>query len=178
MLAIGISFVSLILGIFNLLMLFAVLNRLKESGSQLPGIGSSHSNELPVGAPVPVPSDDEQQPTLVAFFAPGCPACDKLLPAFAEVATAHPDGPDRVAVVITAGMDASRYTAKLGQAVRTITGGLAKDYIAAYQVIGFPVVCRLSPSGVLLWSAHDAAALNILSARLTATAPTPSGARA
>ena len=166
MLAIGIAFVSLALGVFNLLMLFAVLNRLKEHGARPPG--SRRVTVLPAGTSVQVPGDGAK-PTLVAFFAPGCPACEKLLPVFTEVA-ARAAGAERVAMVIAAGLDPERYRVTLGNAGRLITGPLAVQYVAAFEVIAFPIVYALTPDGVVRWSARDSQSLTALSANEAAAA--------
>ncbi|KAB2343653.1 TlpA family protein disulfide reductase [Actinomadura rudentiformis] len=85
-------------------------------------------------------------PTLVAFLAPGCQACDFAVPSFLERAEQAPGGRDHVLVVIMGtpklGMELRE---KLAPVARVLTEEVeAGPLVQAFGVIGLPAFALLS----------------------------------
>ncbi|MFE9017154.1 hypothetical protein ACFYNL_00985 [Streptomyces sp. NPDC007808] len=164
--SLGLSVLGLLLGLFNLLLLYGVVRRLKEIESRpahvtsTPVTGITDAHRLTAGATVDIP--DGTRPTLVAFFAPGCEPCEQLLPLVVTSAMDEPGGRERVLAVLSEGTDDdnARFTKALEPVARVIAGD-AKDpwvesWITAFRVDGLPLVCGLDDTGdgvAIRWSA-------------------------
>jgi hypothetical protein len=85
------------------------------------------------------------EPTVVAFFSPGCPACRELVPLF--VATAATTRALAVVEDGPAGME--NYVSDLAPAATVLVGEQARSAVTAFHVRGFPAVCTVDTSGVV-----------------------------
>jgi peroxiredoxin len=85
-------------------------------------------------------------PTLVAFLAPGCPACDFSVPAFLERAERAPGGRDHVLAVL---MGSPRYGEELRERLAPVARVLTEEHeggplVRAFGVLGLPAFGLLS----------------------------------
>jgi len=154
-----------VLCLINLLVSYGVIRRLREHAALLASRnGVVDDSMAPVGSTVAgfaaIASDGTAVdptsfavPTLVGFFAPGCPACEELLPAFLAI---HATGVDadgrkvqRVLAVVTEGQTAPDYAARLSGSVPVVGGEQAQRMAAAFGVRGYPCVCVVDPGGVI-----------------------------
>lgn len=107
--SLGLSVLGLLLGLFDLLLLYGVIRRLKEiearpaHAAPAPVTGITEAHRMTAGAMVDIP--DGTRPTLVAFFAPGCEPCEQLLPLVLTSAMDEPGGSERVVAILSEGTD-------------------------------------------------------------------------
>jgi peroxiredoxin len=85
-------------------------------------------------------------PTLVAFLAPGCQACDHSVPAFLERAERAPGGREHVLAVV---MGSPRYSDELRERLAPVARVLTEEQeggplIKAFGVLGVPAFGLLS----------------------------------
>lgn len=85
-------------------------------------------------------------PTLVAFLAPGCQACDFSVPAFIERAERAPGGRDHVLAVL---MGSPRFADELRERLAPVARVLAEEeeggpLVRAFGVLGLPAFALLS----------------------------------
>ncbi|MFI6964079.1 hypothetical protein [Streptomyces sp. NPDC050255] len=155
MASVGLSVIAVLLSVFNLLLLYGVIRRLKER----PPRAAPDEALLAPGTAVELPAGERPSPTLVGFFAPGCGPCDELLPSFAAYASSHPGGRERVRVVLYGEPGEPRYTQALGPVAGLVPAEAHPLWTAAFRTSAYPQVHALSPAGVVLWSAGSAAEL-------------------
>ncbi|MGP3966692.1 hypothetical protein [Streptomyces sp. 6N223] len=178
MIAIVLSALALCVTAFNLLLSYGIVRRLREQDAALaearwrPGAEPT-STGLRVGARIQLPAGPDgagdagaevSSPTLVGFFAPGCASCEEMLPAFAEAATAHPGGRERVRAIVAAdgpadggaAGDASRYADALAAVAVVEAAPAGSAWFRAFQADAFPQVHALTETGELRWSAASA----------------------
>jgi thiol-disulfide isomerase/thioredoxin len=162
--------------LFNLVLIFGVIRRLREHTEALSGlslVGGPSEVILPAGSAVgpfvavtvdgaAVSRDDLDGETLVGFFAPGCRNCEAQLPQFVELATRHPGGPHRVLAVVvgapepdaaaSTGGAGSPTVAALARVARVVLARPDAEVTKAFGVQGFPAYAVVGPAGVLVTS--------------------------
>ncbi|MFC5661709.1 hypothetical protein ACFP3U_01790 [Kitasatospora misakiensis] len=165
--SLGLSVLGLVLGLFNLLLLYGVIRRLKEiearprtAAAPARPTGITDAHRLTAGTVLDIP--DGSRPTLVAFFAPGCAPCEELLPLVAGHAAQEPGGRDRVLAVLSDGTpeDNARFAQALDPVARVVVGGPKDPHITpwtdVFRVDGLPLVCGLDDTAAgmaISWSA-------------------------
>ncbi|MFH9008168.1 hypothetical protein ACH4E5_33630 [Streptomyces afghaniensis] len=167
--SLGLSVLGLLLGLFNLLLLYGVIRRLKEIEARpahtapAPVTGITDAHRMTAGAMVDIP--DGTRPALVAFFAPGCEPCEQLLPLVVTSAMDEPGGSERVVAVLSEGTDDdnARFIKALEPVARVIVGDpkdpWVESWITTFRVDGLPLVCGLDDTGdgvAIRWSAVSA----------------------
>jgi thiol-disulfide isomerase/thioredoxin len=152
-----------VLCVLNLLLTYGVIRRLREHNELLAHRGQLAVPDLVVGAGSLVGpfsaatvdgdeliADDLVPGTLVGFFSPDCPACDEQLPKFADVAAAHPGGPERVlAVMIAPGEVAAEQVAALSSRARLVVVPPGAEIEKAFGVKGYPAFALLGEDRVV-----------------------------
>jgi thiol-disulfide isomerase/thioredoxin len=157
-----------LLGVLNLVFCFGVIRRLREHTKLLENRHGGPAPTLirPAGQVIDefaattvdgteISRESLSGTTLAAFFSPGCGPCAEQLPAFVELARAHPGGRDRVLAVLThddedGAADMAAALADVAEVVHERPGtGAVKG---AFEVRGFPVFALVAPGGLLLVS--------------------------
>lgn len=152
------------LGLLNLLLLVAVLRRLRANPAQ----GETAHGGAAHGAHAD-PGEDEfhglrfgerpdhfgvrllhgghlthedvigKGPTLIGFFSPGCGACVAQAPAFTRRAAAWPGGPDRVVVVVADDTEeGAEFAERFAGLARLVVDGTTGPVATAFGVTAFP----------------------------------------
>ena len=85
------------------------------------------------------------EPTLVGFFSPGCPACTDLIPAFVAAA----EGRRALAVVEAGPAEFDDHVSDLTGHATVVAGEPAAVAVSAFGVRGFPAVCTVDGQGVV-----------------------------
>ena len=158
-------------GVLNLLLLLTLLRRQRAGTLDLgaPAGAVRAGRGLLVGSaatgPFRVPTlhggelteaDLTGEPTLVAFFSPGCHACAEQTPHFLRRAAAWPGGPDRVVVVVADdGEEAEEYAEKFAGVARLVVDGVDGPVATAYGVGAFPAFGVLGPDGTVVAESVD-----------------------
>jgi len=166
-LVIGLVVVGL-LGVFNLLLAYGLVRRLREHSdliSRLSDAVSGRSSAGSIAAPgtrvppfraVTVDSDvvDSGQlgaSTLVGFFSPGCPPCEELLPQFLATARATPGGRQAVLAVVVS--DDGENSAYLVEPLRDVASVVVErrggELGAAFGVSSYPATCEVDATGTV-----------------------------
>ncbi|WP_086821704.1 TlpA disulfide reductase family protein [Allokutzneria sp. NRRL B-24872] len=102
--------------------------------------------------------NDLADPTLVGFFSADCPACGENLPAFLDRARAL--GRDRVLAVTHGTTDeVSDLVAKLSAVASVVTEAPDGPLGRAFAVRGVPALCLVEPTGTVVASGSEMAAL-------------------
>ncbi|WP_418955693.1 hypothetical protein [Streptomyces tritici] len=137
--------------VFQLLVLFAVLRRLREHESRFERLARSAGpmdaydpNEL-VGRRVPELAEHTGgAPRTLGFFSVGCEACHEQAPAFVTAATAG----DATAVVV--GAHADELTGLLAGVPEIVTGEDGDRLMKAVDIRAFPTFLQVDAEGVIL----------------------------
>lgn len=166
--------VGLLCGL-NLLLMLAVLRRLRENEAQsaragvnplaeqgfVPEVGS-HITDF---STTTIDGDevslrDLDGPLLAGFFSPGCPACREELPGFVKFAKALPDGRERSLVVVSGSIEegADIVDAVRGVA-RVVVEPLRGPVESAFGVRAWPSFVVLAPDRTVSQSALGVAGL-------------------
>ncbi|MEH1166252.1 hypothetical protein V6V47_12780 [Micromonospora sp. CPCC 205539] len=140
--------------LFNLLLIFAVLRRLREHTAELARLQEQRQAgpalydptvlvgrmlpELPVGA--------DERPELVGFFDAACDACHKHAPEFAAAAKRHA----AAAVVTGKGQDADDLADLLADVPTVLVGADAVAVTAALGLEAFPTFLHVGLDGTIL----------------------------
>ncbi|MFD5394242.1 TlpA disulfide reductase family protein [Streptomyces sp. NPDC127097] len=155
-----------LLCVFNLVLTYGIVRRLREP---VAGAGGK-ALEVPqsvLGAGATVGSfsatdtegssltrDDLPEGQLVTFMAPGCPACEELLPLVAERAREY--GPERVLAVVVRdagkenvgeGKGVREYLERLAPVARVMTCDLGDELTAAFALTGVPAYVEMGRGG-------------------------------
>ncbi|GAA3082702.1 TlpA family protein disulfide reductase [Streptosporangium carneum] len=158
-----------LLGVLNLLLLLAVLRRLRDYGAKwaLAGLdriverkSSPESGHRVAdfeataldGAPVSLRAPDA--PLFTGFFSTGCPSCREEVPRFVEYAAAMPGGPERKLAVVSG---TAEQGADIIDAVRRVARVVVEPQdgpvAGAFGVQGSPTFVLLDQDGTVRTSA-------------------------
>lgn len=160
------------IGMFNLLLAFGIIRRLREhtrllasspsegSGLQVVGIGS------PLGPFVTstldgsaISTDDVTGSALVGFFSPDCGPCHAMIPRFVASAREMSGAERPVAVIVNDGHAVPHdMIESLRPVARVVVEERGGPMTSAFAVHGFPAICRVDDSGVIRAAAMDTGA--------------------
>jgi thiol-disulfide isomerase/thioredoxin len=161
--AVGLVVVGL-LGMFNLVLSFGLVRRLREHSGLLARVTAGPGSAglvAEVGTRVApfrvtavdgalVDRDVLAGPTLVGFFAPGCGPCGELLPRFVAAARAMPGGRAAVvAVVVEDGSPAGYLVDPLAEVASVVLEERGGVLGTAFGVDSYPVTCVVDAVGVV-----------------------------
>lgn len=163
-LAIGLATIAIAVTLLNLLVLFAVIRRLRSLQEQLtqgstpdaPAVGTTideyTANTIGGGT---LTRRDLDGDSLVAFFSPGCPPCKEMIARFAADPAALPAQTYAFVVGNDLDPDARQYVADLaGVATRTAYVEPDSPVLTAFGgVAAFPTVLRIA-GGTVAASGH------------------------
>jgi thiol-disulfide isomerase/thioredoxin len=162
-----------LLGLVNLMLLTAVLRRLRTQASDhhpspfeqpMARVGT-RVDDFAVSTVDGTAWSRESLTgdTLVGFFSPGCPACEDLLPEFVAYAERFPGGADQVVAVVEAlPEDAGRYVSRLSPVARVVTDPPSRAVVApAFAVRAFPGVVMVDATGLITAGGSDIGALPV-----------------
>ncbi len=165
-LVIGLVVVGL-LGVFNLLLAYGLVRRMREHSdliSRLSDVVSGRSSAgsiVAAGTRVPpfravtvdsevVDRDRLGASTLVGFFSPGCAPCEELLPQFVAAARATPGGRAAVIAVVVADDSSGGYLLDaLGDVASVVLEGRGGELGAAFGVKSYPATCQIDATGTV-----------------------------
>ncbi len=129
--------------LFELLLTFAVLRRLREQGEELAALKAKHgpryNPEVLAGKEIPVIGHD-----LVGFFDSGCPTCHVEAPRFAELAVSH----TALAVITGEPKDVTDLIELLSPVASLVLGDEAAELVKAVDIQAFPTFLQVSGSRV------------------------------
>jgi thiol-disulfide isomerase/thioredoxin len=142
------------LGLFNLLLTFAVLRRLREHTEELARLRdvrhfdpAAYDSGVLVGRTLPeFATSTGNRPELVGFFDATCSTCHEHAPEFAVVAR-RPGG---VAVVTGAGPGADDLIGLLADVPTVLTGDEAAEVADSLGVQAFPTFLRVDQEGTIV----------------------------
>ena len=164
-----------LLGLANLLLLSAVLRRLREHQVRLDSLHADTSGDpeiLAVGEHVGEFAavgtrgeaidrrDTLAQPTLVGFFSPACPPCHEQLPLFVEHGR---DGARVLSVVLDdpeAAGERDEMVSRLEAHGPVVLVQQHDSLVSAFRVSAYPAVFAVSPDGRVESSGHAVAGLS------------------
>lgn len=138
------------LGLLNLILLLAVIRRLREMTSRDAQTRRPREEMLrPVGSQleaftvtdvdgVRLTSAAAADRLLVGFFAPGCTPCHEQIPAFRRLAAAGGRDSALAVVVGTPGEKADAVAGELSPAARVVIEGMGGSLTTTFGVSGFP----------------------------------------
>ena len=150
--------------VFNLVLTYAIIRRLREHGellSKRPGLSDPDSVVHPAGTVVsPVRAvtvegeaivvGEAGRQTLVGFFTPRCPACIERLPEFVSLAAGMPGGAaDVVAVTIGAPEETGDLRAGLAAVALVVNEQDGGPLGKALGVQGYPAFALLDSSTIV-----------------------------
>lgn len=133
--------------VFDLLLTFAVLRRLREHTAELAVLGVSRSAGPDVGALVGKRLPESvlaHAPRLVGVFDAHCSTCFEHAPAFAAEAA----GTALAAVVTGSGPKADELAGRLA-GIPVVTGSDAEEVVTALGIPAFPTFLRVAPDGTV-----------------------------
>ncbi|MDP9865774.1 MULTISPECIES: hypothetical protein [Streptosporangium] len=141
-----------ILCIFDLVLTFAVLRRLREHTAELERLaGPARFGRYDPGVLVgrtlpPVGADGGERARLVAFFDVSCDACHEHAPRFADAARAD----TAMAVISGDGEKAGDLIEMIGGAASVVTAEQADSLVKAVGIEAFPTFLRVDPDGTIV----------------------------
>jgi hypothetical protein len=152
-----------LLGLLNLVLMIAVVGRLRELNERVSRLPEPDTTGIiPAGqSPGPfeaVTTDGGQisherlsDPTLVAFFSPGCSECVHQVPEFTRRVAEWYDGREHVIAVVVAdpGQDTAEMVARLEPVAQVVVERPQAVMTTAFQVNVLPVICLLDASGTV-----------------------------
>jgi hypothetical protein len=147
--------------VFDLLLTFAVLRRLREQSAELARLAGQaqfapYDPGVLVGRTLPrADADSVDRPRLVAFFDVNCDACHEHAPQFAVAARAHA----AMAVISGAGPRLDDLVEMVGGVSSVITAERADNLVKAVGVEAFPTFLRVGPDGTIVEAQTELAAL-------------------
>ncbi|MFG1949390.1 TlpA family protein disulfide reductase [Nonomuraea sp. NPDC048826] len=158
-----------VLGGLNLLLMLAVLRRLREydakwaragidnladrkmvpePGTQVADFTATTLDGAEIALSEPAGVSGADGPLLVGFFSPGCPACHDELPRFVEYAGAG--GRDRNLVVISGSAeDAADIIEAVAPMARVVVEPIEGPLMTAFAVRGWPSFIALGQDGTV-----------------------------
>ncbi len=151
-LAVALAIVAAI-GLFNLLLTYGVIRRLKEHtrllDQQAAGGGHLAPMILPVGSPVGefdavagdgtgVTRADLGDEALLAFFSPTCGPCKAQLPVFMDSAGRLGGSVNVVAVVLSGETGSEEMAERLARVSRVVSEPQEGPIVSAFRVTAFP----------------------------------------
>ncbi|MFI6505081.1 hypothetical protein [Nonomuraea typhae] len=146
-----------VLCLFDLVLTFAVLRRLREHTAELARLSGAtpppYDPAVLVGRSLP--ADGTQWPGLVAFFHADCDACHVHAPAFAATAR----GLDAMAVVCGDGPKRDRLAEVCDGLPYVVTGERAAALEKAVGIEAFPAFLRVGADGAVVAAHLDLTAL-------------------
>lgn len=157
-----------LLSMANLLLMVGVIRRLRKMATQSE-FGSPMMDGLLVGermpefaamttAGEPVTHELVSGPALIAFFSPGCPPCEELLPRF--IARARTSSSQAFAVVVAdPGEDVAEKVERLREVARVVVEPPMGDLQRAFKVQGYPTVYVIDADGTVAGTNLDAQVL-------------------
>ena len=165
-LAIALVVVGL-LGVFNLLLAYGLIRRMREhaelisrlseavSGRSSAGIIAASGTRVPPFRAVAVDGEvvDSRslgESTLVGFFSPGCAPCEELLPQFLATARAKPGGRRAVLAVVVSDDSSGAYLVEpLRDVASVVIEGRGGDLGTAFGVSSYPATCEIDATGTV-----------------------------
>ncbi|MCX4822352.1 hypothetical protein OG883_21155 [Streptomyces sp. NBC_01142] len=160
--------------LFDLLLTFAVLRRLREHTTQIAGLGGQqhftpYDPMVLVGRKVPdLPgvgggdpgdtggTDDARDGSrLVAFFDAQCETCHDHAPVFAVRAR----GRDAVAVISGDGIKVDQLVGHVAGVASVVRGGQAQRLVDAMEIEAFPTFVQVDAEGVVVHAVNNPAEL-------------------
>ncbi|MFF5208842.1 hypothetical protein [Streptosporangium sp. NPDC000396] len=144
-----------ILCVFDLVLTFAVLRRLREHTAELERLAgpgrlnpfSPYDPRVLVGRTLPpAGTDGGERPRLVAFFDVNCGACHERAPQFAEVARTG----TAMAVISGDPSKAGDLAEVIGDAASIVTAEQADNLVKTVGIEAFPTFLRVSPDGTIV----------------------------
>ncbi|GAB3141508.1 hypothetical protein GCM10027290_14370 [Micromonospora sonneratiae] len=153
-----------LIGLFNLLLTFGVIRRLREHTEQLSELRHGSDIILRAGATVgefvadttdgtQVSLDLLTGRTVVSFFSPHCAPCKERMPEFIRYAGTVPGGRAQVlAVVVGTPEDAAESVAALTPVARVVVEPDGGAVSRAFAINGFPALCLVDEGGTVLAS--------------------------
>jgi thiol-disulfide isomerase/thioredoxin len=143
------------IGLFNLVLLYGVIRRLREHGELLAG-GAGGAGDPPLGLAVDATVPDfavtdgdgrgfdraelagPDGERLVAFLTPNCPTCAQQLPDLVDLAGATADRGRVVAAVLGGEAETAEQVASLSPVARVVSGRDSEALAEAFAVRGYP----------------------------------------
>jgi thiol-disulfide isomerase/thioredoxin len=173
LLAVAVAVVG-VLCLIDLVLTLGVVRRLRDHSSRLTAMNAA-ALDIPSdalrapGSPVdPFTATDIDgvdrslgdlaEPSLVAFFAPDCPACEEKLPAFLAYASAFPGGRDRTLAVVSGQAGGVKYRTALAEVGAVVMEPQRGPVQEAFGAKAFPTFLVIV-DGVVTTSTHDVADL-------------------
>lgn len=165
--ALGIGLVVVgLMGVFNLLLAYGLVRRMREHSELISRLADAVSGRSSAGsiadAGTRVPSfravtvggevvDSRQlgASTLVGFFSPGCAPCEELLPQFLAAARAMPGGRASVLAVVVADSPADYLVGPLREVASVVIEGRGGELGAAFGVSSYPATCEIDATGTI-----------------------------
>jgi hypothetical protein len=150
-----------LLCVFDLLLTFAVLRRLREHAAELARLAGQtqftpYDPAVLVGRTLPwTEADGADRPQLVAFFDVNCDACHEHAPQFADTAGTQA----AMAVVSGAGPRADDLVQVVAGVSSVITAERADSLVKAVGIEAFPTFLRVGPEGTIVAAQTELAAL-------------------
>ncbi|WP_128817203.1 hypothetical protein [Streptomyces sp. S063] len=145
--------------VFDLLLTFAVLRRLREHTAELERLAgrpsfTPYDPGVLVGRALPE-SVAAHAPELVAFFDAQCDTCHEHAPGFA----ARARGRTALAVVSGEGRRAAELAAHVADDAVVLRDDVAADVVGAVGIEAFPTFLAVGPDGVVVRAHTDLAVL-------------------
>ncbi|MFJ2031611.1 hypothetical protein [Streptosporangium sp. NPDC087985] len=150
-----------VLCVFDLLLTFAVLRRLREHAAELARLAGQprfapYNPGALVGRTLPqTDTDGVDRPQLVAFFDVNCDACHEHAPQFAVAARTYA----AMAVVSGGGPKIDDLLEAVGGVASVITAERADKLVKAVGVEAFPTFLRVGPDGTIVEAQTELSAL-------------------
>ncbi|MEV8376855.1 redoxin domain-containing protein [Kribbella sp. NPDC056861] len=174
----GLVAFAVLLTLLNLLLIFAVIRRLREHTEQLASLAAGHGSDQNAGLPVgrrvadfsgttvdgeAISRDLLTGETLVAFLMPGCTPCRKSLPELAETVANWPGGRASTLVVISGDEEkAAEYVATLAPVARVLVEGPDGQVGTAFEAAAYPLFGTVDSHGRVLRSERDPGVLSVV----------------
>lgn len=160
---------ALLIGLFNMVLMFGVIRRLRGHTELLSAQASAASENLMLSPGSRVPeftvttiagrtvSRDTLGETLVGFFTPGCTACAERLPRFVELSRTFAErGVAVLAVVSGSESEADEYTRALEPVAQVVTEPVDGGPLTqAFEVVGYPTFGLISASHEVVAASFD-----------------------
>lgn len=146
---------------FDLLLTFAVLRRLRHHTAELERLAgrprfTPYNPGVLTGRVLPgLPTDDGGGSRLVAFFDVDCGTCHERAPQFAAAARTHP----AVAVITGGGQKVDDLVDVVGGVSIVVTADAADRMVRALGIEAFPTFLRVDPAGTIMAAQTELAAL-------------------
>ncbi|AWS43113.1 hypothetical protein [Streptosporangium sp. 'caverna'] len=139
---------------FNLLLTFAVLRRLREHTTELERLAGQeqfapYDPSVLVGRALPgAGADDADRPRLVAFFDVDCSTCHERAPQFVAAARDHAGA--ALAVITGDGRKVDDLAGLVGGVSKVVTAEGADSMVRALGIEAFPTFLRVGPDGTVV----------------------------